>query len=97
VREDGAVKRNAQAMTHARIQACPVKSLSPTHYRADGTCVCTPLPCTVPWCTRDQYALELCTKHYRRQVRHGEPVTPDERAAYEAGVEAGKAALAAMM
>lgn len=91
------MKRSAAAMTRSRIDACPVKSLSPTHYRADGTCICTPLPCTVPWCGRDQYALELCTKHYRRQTRHGEAVTPDEQAAYEAGIEAGKAALAAMM
>jgi hypothetical protein len=82
-------------MTRARIEACPVKSLAPTHYRADGTCICTPLPCAVPWCPRNQYALDLCSKHYRRQTRHGQPVTPDEQAAYDQGRHDGAAALAA--
>lgn len=31
-------------VSSAEIQRCPVKSLAPSHYRADGTCKCGPHP-----------------------------------------------------
>jgi len=38
-----------------------------------------PQPCTADECVSPQYARSLCSRHYRRLMKHGSPDAPDLR------------------